>query len=589
MPVPMRILRWACRRPLEWVLGAACAAMISGIWLASDGLDAQMRIRRSATLPSLALVVIAGVSCRGPRWQRKFSGARRDTRELARREAPLRQLADQATDLIRLHDAQLRDIYVNAASRTMLGREPSSLIGERFGSIAHEEDVPKIEAALAALAREGHAQRFVFRERHADGGVRWLETEMVVLVGAVGMADSDCHYVSISRDVTDRLENEKALSQTRERLDAVLRLGPGLLYRACVGPDGERRTAVMSDCALAHRLGYTAGQLSDPSLFRRCLHPEDTVQEAVAVETCLRTGQATAEYRFRGSSGEWHWLHDDMCAGELENGQSMLVGYLTDVTAEREAKERIRRLERLATLGEVASGIAHEVNQPLASISIAADNGADALARDPPGLEAAIGKFRRVREQARRISTIMDHIRRLGRTDNARREPVRVSAVLHEALQLLEPRLKAAGVKLELELEDGLPEMRGDAVLIEQVIVNIVVNACDAYCEHLEITPRPLRLAARRDGARVRLAIADRAGGISATVLPRIFDPFFTTKPVGKGSGLGLSLSLAMVTEMGGELTARNEAGGACFALILPAAAEAAVSAANAWAARPLT
>ncbi len=109
-------------------------------------------------------------------------------------------------------------------------------------------------------------------------------------------------------------------------------------------------------------------------------------------------------------------------------------------------------------------------------------------------------------------------------------------------------------------------------MLLEQAILNVVGNACDAWQDAVTAGERVIRIRARDEGATLRLSIADQAGGIPEAFLTRIFDPFFTTKPVGKGTGLGLSISMALVVEMGGQMTVRNENGGACFDIVLPRA-----------------
>jgi C4-dicarboxylate-specific signal transduction histidine kinase len=253
-----------------------------------------------------------------------------------------------------------------------------------------------------------------------------------------------------------------------------------------------------------------------------------------------------------------------------KDGSSSVVACVVDITDIHLAEQRLRLLEKLAVLGEVSSGIAHELNQPLAAIAMAAENGDRALLRDPPNLQTARDKFIRINEQAHRISAVIDHVRAFSRGDTKKAEPLDIGTVLHEALILLEARISANGIELDIDVPRDLPPVHAVSVLLEQAVMNVIGNACDAYRDNPLHTRRVVRIAARADGARLRLTIADQAGGIPEALLSRIFDPFFTTKPVGKGTGLGLSISLASIVEMGGRMTVRNQHGGACFEIVLP-------------------
>ena len=223
-------------------------------------------------------------------------------------------------------------------------------------------------------------------------------------------------------------------------------------------------------------------------------------------------------------------------------------------------------------LGEVATGITHEMNQPLAGLAMAAENGARALAQDPPQIGRALVKFARIETQARRLSGVIDRIRIFGRADEGSGGPWDIREPVNAAVALIQPRLEANGIELELDLPPGpiRPQIIGTS--LEKVLVQILINACDAYRDRPDQTKRLIRIRARNERDNVILSVADIAGGVSESLLSRIFDPFFTTKEVGQGTGLGLSVSLAMITEAGGNISARNEDGGTCFEITLPAA-----------------
>jgi two-component system C4-dicarboxylate transport sensor histidine kinase DctB len=142
-----------------------------------------------------------------------------------------------------------------------------------------------------------------------------------------------------------------------------------------------------------------------------------------------------------------------------------------------------------------------------------------------------------------------------------------------DTLGVLGSKLKFASVTVKWQAEATLPPILGSAISIEQVLINLIANACDAYVARQATAPckRSIDIHARQEQGMVVIEVQDQAGGIPEAVLPRVFEPFFTTKPVGQGTGLGLSISYGIVTDMGGSITVGNRDGGAWFQLRLPA------------------
>ncbi len=652
-------------------------------------------VLRGAAALGFTLTLLAAALSWGLRRQRGLSRERLRVHDLAEREALLRHIAENATDIISLQDAEQRNLYVSPALRSVLGIDPRPLIGRRFGAPADPSEAPAVAAALDRLDRTGGATRFAFRARHADGSFRWLETEMVAIPD-IG-DETGCRYISISRDITSRKQAEAALRQTQQQLENLYRLGPGTLYQVSIGPDGERRLRIpfagplekmgyaaedlnsdfflrrvhpldltrtleakqrclktgealveyrfpnaageirwirdemrvagqdgdctivigyLTDVTAEHaaredlasllqlgpgmlyriaigpngercptvpasnfitKLGYTVEQVCVPGFVMGRIHPLDAPLLAEAIGQCARTGQAVVEYRFPTAAGEMRWLRDDLLLAGQEGGWVDIVTYVTDITAERETKIRAQQNERLATLGELATGIAHELNQPLAAIGMAAENGSRALARDPPNIDTAAAKFVRISEQTRRLGKVINHIRMFGRKETAQPVAFPVDEVVRNALLLVNARLQSAATTVTVDLPPDLPQPFGTPILLEQVVINLIVNACDAYAESgpgdSAAAKRRIRIVGSREGDTVLLSVADHAGGIPPDVIARVFDPFFTTKPAGQGTGLGLSISLATITGMGGQLSVRNDAGGAVFEIRLPVAA----------------
>jgi C4-dicarboxylate-specific signal transduction histidine kinase len=314
-----------------------------------------------------------------------------------------------------------------------------------------------------------------------------------------------------------------------------------------------------------------------------------------AIDRCRETGEAVVEYRFTNAGGEQRWLRDQMMLGNPEDTGCEIVVYVTDITEEYLGRLRLQQSERLATLGLLTTNIAHEMNQPLAAIRMAAENGLRILQRDMAqrgfdeteagaGLGSTAdgfmversvqGKLQRIISQTHRISDVISHVRAFGRSDGSQPEDVEIGDIVDEALMLAEARIVETGVVPRVNLQPGLPILHTVRVPLEQVVMNIIINACDAYDGRGNgdeaSAHRPLLITSRAEGDTILLSIADRAGGIPPQLLSRIFDPFFTTKPVGLGTGVGLFVSMISINELGGTLTAHNETGGAVFEIRLP-------------------
>jgi len=237
----------------------------------------------------------------------------------------------------------------------------------------------------------------------------------------------------------------------------------------------------------------------------------------------------------------------------------------------------------MATLGEMATGMAHELNQPLSVIKTAAsfirrkiDRGEE-LARDILGTLTG-----EIDAHVDRASKIINHLREFGRKPEMTLEPVDVGDILRRALDIFSQQLKLREIDVELNLAPGLPPVLADAGRLEQVFINMLINARDAIEDKWNDkggAPQPTKgskritLGASLQGGLVQVEIADTGCGIPPGVQEKIFEPFFTTKPVGKGTGLGLSISYGIIQDCGGAIRAHSTPGeGTRFVITLPAA-----------------
>ena len=244
----------------------------------------------------------------------------------------------------------------------------------------------------------------------------------------------------------------------------------------------------------------------------------------------------------------------------------------SDITTLAEVQEQLARSRRLATIGQLAAGVAHEINNPLAAITTCAEATLRDLKSDPATARAAAERqwdyyLEEIVRQALRCKQITRGLLDLSRQKRARRDAVELNRVVAQAAQIFERRgREEGGVSVEVETDPSVGEVATDEAMVRQVLDNLLANALDAVGEGGVV-----RVSTSRDGERVRVEVRDDGPGIAPETLARVFDPFFTTKDPGRGSGLGLAISLTLAEALGGALTVESKPGkGSCFRLWLP-------------------
>ena len=238
---------------------------------------------------------------------------------------------------------------------------------------------------------------------------------------------------------------------------------------------------------------------------------------------------------------------------------------------EKERKEsaaQIIQASKLATLGEMATSVAHELNQPLSIIRMAAENSRRKMSKENVAVEYLTDKLQRIEEQTARAAAIIDHMRMFGR--EATEEPALIDPrnVVTNALDLMGEQLRLAGIEVVTEFPEDSPCVLGHIIQMEQVVINLLTNARDAMSEKGTASTIILRIFS--DQKNIHITSEDTGGGIAQNALTRIFEPFYTTKEMGKGTGLGLSVGYGIIRDMGGTITAENINDGARFTITLP-------------------
>ena len=263
----------------------------------------------------------------------------------------------------------------------------------------------------------------------------------------------------------------------------------------------------------------------------------------------------------------------------LENTRKAMIhimGDLRDTTTEirereqelRDKQEQLVQAGKLATLGELTTGVAHELNNPLNNIQLYIGNVLDLLERGPLDSERTRIELEKAIGQVGKAAQIISHLRTFGRVALVSHEPVRVNEIIYRSLSLLQEQLRLRDISVSVYASETDPAVRGNPIQLEQVFLNILGNARDAVSS---LSERQIAITTEVDDELVYIRFTDSGAGIPEGLQERIFDPFFTTKEVGQGTGLGLSITYGIVKEHQGDISVANIPGaGACFSVSLP-------------------
>lgn len=242
-----------------------------------------------------------------------------------------------------------------------------------------------------------------------------------------------------------------------------------------------------------------------------------------------------------------------------------------DITETRNMQAQLIQSSKLATLGEMATGVAHELNQPMNVILMAANNIQRKIKHNQLDNEYAAAKLDKIVSQVNRATTIIDHMRVFGRKPADDPEILSPISIVTSALELISEQLRLSSIQVETDFQDTTSVVMGHQIQLEQVLLNLISNARDALKECPDTEKRiTVRVASDAGDKTVRIEVEDTGGGIPDDQKSRIFEPFYTTKEVGQGTGLGLSISYGIVKDMGGVLSVTNKPLGACFTISLP-------------------
>ena len=468
--------------------------------------------------------------------------------------------------------------FTNPADARIHGYTPEELIGKDVRIFA------PIEIRKPVSLEEVKKWKGLVRESvniRKDGS-----TFPVRLISDI-VRDADGNPIAVittCEDITKQKEAEKALRESEERFRSTF-------YHAAAGmviiePDGKIIQVNQSFCEM---IGYSEKELLRKSI-TDLTHPDDVNSCLNNIENML-SGELEyfhQEERFLHKDGTVIWVNISVSAVSDDFGKSVyLIAQILDISEMRKVEEEIKALNRqleqrvkielkkrmqqqqlliqkskLESLGKLAAGIAHEINQPLAGISMSLDNILFNLSKKNFSEEYLRSKLDSVFKDIDRIRHIINHVRIFSRDQkSAVLEQVDVNEAILNALSMVKTQYQNNEINIELNLQENMNPTKGNKYKLEQVVLNILTNAKDALDEKSGSFRKEIKIRTFEKSGKIFMEITDNGIGISEDKMENIFDPFFTTKDPEKGTGLGLSIIYGIVREMKGEIDVESEVG----------------------------
>ncbi len=474
---------------------------------------------------------------------------------------------------ISMTDPEGNLIEVNPASEKILGISMDDHISRRHDSpewnVIYPDGSPMNPdsfASVRALRENRMVEVYESGIIHDDGSITWINMKAAPIPlenFGVAIAFTDITERHLARKAVEVSENKwRSLAENAPDVIITTDKEGNIVY--CNKPIGN----IPVELLIGSSVFYWSLQTNEKE-FRRCF------------ESCARTKRPVKiESPGIGPNGSVYWysIHIGPLVSDSEvTGFTMI---LSDITEQKEAIREKQEMEikmlassKLATLGEMATGMAHEINQPLNYISVFLQLLEEELEDGDLDFENTRRSLKNSLHAVGRITTIIDHLRVFGRAHSDDTGPVQLPALFENTLILFSEKLRRFGIKVEIDMPAELPPARANANKLEQVFVNLIQNAVDVLLKkdgereiHIEINNTPDKIFIR---------ISDNGAGMDETTLSRVFEPFFTTKEPGKGTGLGLSIVHGIIMDFGGTIGVESEMGkGSIFSIELPTGGE---------------
>lgn len=478
------------------------------------------------------------------------------------------RIVEAGSDGVWVVDLQGRTLFNNKRMADILGAETDSLSAQSCFDCVFPEDLPEAQRQFAEGVA-GKREPFDFRLRRNDGSAIWVSISCGPVSDASG---ATIGILGLFSDVTRRKLAEIKIRESEGHFRNMADSAPVLLWMS--GHDK------LCDFFNQGWLTFTGRSLDQEigNGWAEGVHPDDKQRCVATYHSAFDARRPfEMEYRLRRHDGEYRWIVDTGVPRFSPDGGFVgYVGSAVDITARKQGEERSRhvaQLERLASMGQLAAAIAHELSQPLTSIMINAEAAQRLMDSSDPPLAQLREIISDISRDDKYASDVINRVRGFSPKAKGRMEPLDLNSAVADALHLVAYEARRRTVQVRTELAQGLPIVLGDRTQLQQVLVNLAINAMQAMAN----TPRSncyltLRTRSGPDD-QVEVAVEDCGSGITPDHLPHLFETFFTTKE--EGMGLGLFIARSIVESHRGRMWAENNSsGGATFHFALPACRE---------------
>jgi two-component system NtrC family sensor kinase len=433
----------------------------------------------------------------------------------------------------------------------LTGIKAENAIGKRYVDIVPDnESVRFLHDTLQKALTNRHPQYFVMKYPGEE-----------ILIQEIDIYTTPDGISVFAHDITEQEKTHQKLVESEERFRILFEDAPdGYCLYDMKGRfiDGNRAAEVLS--------GYARNELIGNTFFdMKMLSRDEDVTIAKSLLEKNSRGEATGpdEIRIVRKDGEVRDVEISTFPTNVGR-QQMILAAVRDITERKKIQENLIITDRLASIGELTSGMAHELNNPLTSVIGFADL---LLEKDlPADIKENITYMCR---EAKRTSEVVKNMLTFARKHPIIKQPVDINGIVSKVIEMRNYEHKMNNIQVISQLTNDLPNINADFFQLQQVILNIIINA--EYFIKEANKNGILTITTEKNGQNIKLSIADNGPGIPKENINRIFDPFFTTKPVGKGTGLGLSICYGIVSEHNGHIYAESEVGkGAKFIIEMP-------------------
>ncbi len=446
------------------------------------------------------------------------------------------------------------------------------------------------------LARLGHSDRMVILKKPFDN-VEVLQlanalTEKWRLTQAARIKLEDLENVVVDRtreltnanemlqaEIVERTRAEVSLRTTQEKLSHLLAKSPVAIYSAKIEGPALRPTWASEN--ITFMMGCSVEEWCQPQWHAEHLHPADRGAHAASLVQLFTQGQSSGECRYRHRNGTYYWVRDDrklLC--DSEGRPVDIVGAWIDITDCMQLQEQLRQAQKMEAIGQLAGGVAHDFNNLLTVIQ----GYTHLLLKDGPPNAKSVESLNQVNAAAERAATLTRQLLAYSRKQVMQSRDLDLNELVEHLTKMLH-RLLGEDLALQIQLSPGLPAIHADHAMVEQIIINLAVNARDAMPAGGTLSIRTAAIEIdnasiqgkpeARAGSFICLSVTDVGCGIAPEILSRLFEPFFTTKPVGQGTGLGLATVYGIAKQHLGWVEVESEVGrGSTFKVYLPKAAK---------------